>query len=155
MTEAEPPSTIPAQFAAVVAARADRDAIAMAAETVTYAELDRRSARLARALLASGAGKGTRIALLAPDGAFWVTAFLAALRIGGLITCISTMCTPRELGHILRSSDTQFLLSARRMLNHDYAEKLEAVDVDIFSQPRIAALKHPEHLQIEIPEGLR
>ena len=82
MTEAEPPSTIPAQFAATVAARAGRDAVATIAETITYAELDRRSGALARALLASGAGKGTRLALLAPDGIFWVTAFLAALRIG-------------------------------------------------------------------------
>ena len=53
MTEAEPPSTIPAQFAATVAARAGRDAVATIAETITYAELDRRSGALARALLAS------------------------------------------------------------------------------------------------------
>ena len=91
MTEAEPPSTIPAQFAATVAARGACDAVALLAETVSYAELDRRSARLARALLASGAGKGARIALLAPDGIFWVTAFLAALRIGALVTCCSTL----------------------------------------------------------------
>jgi acyl-CoA synthetase (AMP-forming)/AMP-acid ligase II len=126
MSEPEPPSTIPTLLRSVVAARADRDAVAMVDETVTYAELDRRSAELAKALLASGAGKGARIALLAPDGIFWVTAFLAALRIGGLITCISTLCTPKELAHILRSSDTQMLLSARRFLGHDYAEKLEA-----------------------------
>ncbi len=127
----EPPSTIPAQFAATLAARADRDAVAMLAETVTYAELDRRSARLARALLASGAGKGARIALLAPDGIFWVTAFLAALRIGALVTCCSTLCTPKELGHMLRNSDTQFLLGARRFLGHDYAGKLAAAFPDI------------------------
>lgn len=126
MTDPEPPSTIPALLRSVAAARGDHDAVAMVAETVTYAELDRRSADMARALLASGAGKGARIALLAPDGVFWVTAFLAALRIGGLVTCISTLCTPKELAHILRSSDTQVLLSARGFLGHDYAEKLES-----------------------------
>ena len=131
MTEAEPPSTIPAQFAATVAARGPHDAVAMLAETVTYAELDQRSARLARALLASGAGKGARIALLAPDGIFWVTAFLAALRIGALVTCCSTLCTPRELGHMLSNSDVQFLLGARRFLGHDYGEKLATVFPDI------------------------
>ena len=131
MSHADTPSTIPALLKQVVAARGDRDAVAMVAETVTYAELDRRSAELGRALLASGAGKGARIALLAPDGVFWVTAFLAALRIGGLITCISTLCTPKELAHILRNSDTQILLSARRFLGHDYAEKLEAAFPDL------------------------
>ena len=45
--------------------RAGRDAVATITETITYAELDRRSGALARALLASGAGKGTRLALLA------------------------------------------------------------------------------------------
>jgi acyl-CoA synthetase (AMP-forming)/AMP-acid ligase II len=126
MTAAEPPSTIPAMLAGLAATRGAHDAIAMAAETVTYAELDARSARLARALLAIGAGKGARIAMIAPDGVFWATAFLAALRIGGLITCVSTLCTPRELAHILRNSDTQILLSARRFLSHDYARTVEA-----------------------------
>lgn len=133
MDHSEPPSTIPAQFAATVAARSECDAVAMMTMKVTYAELDRRSARLARALLASGAGKGARIALLAPDGIFWVTAFLAALRIGALVTCCSTLCTPRELGHMLRSSDSQFLLGARRFLNHEYADKLLAAFPDLAS----------------------
>src|ERR1700751_1744 len=122
MTEAEPPSTIPSLFAAVAAVRGDHDAIAMVAETVSYAELDRRSAKFARALLAIGAGKGARIALLAPDGIFWVTAFLAGLRIGAQVTTVSTLCTPSELAHILRNSDAQILLTARRFLRHDYAK---------------------------------
>jgi acyl-CoA synthetase (AMP-forming)/AMP-acid ligase II len=81
---------------------------------------------MARALLVAGAGKGTRVALLAPDGIFWVTAFLAGLRIGALVTCVSTLCSPRELAHIIRHSDVQFLIAARRFLNHDYGEKLES-----------------------------
>lgn len=126
MTEVEPPSTIPRQFAAVVAARGEHGAIATVEETVSYTELDRRVARMARALLAAGAGKGTRMALLAPDGIFWATTFLAALRIGALITVVSTLCTPRELAHILRHSDTQFFVGARSFLKHDYAITLEA-----------------------------
>lgn len=124
----QPPSTIPALFAQVLSERADHDAVATLAETIDYAELDRRSVRLARALVAAGAGKGTRIALLAPDGIFWVTAFLASLRVGALLTLVSTLCSPPELAHILRHSDCRFLLAARRFLAHDYADKLEAVE---------------------------
>ncbi|MBV1688743.1 AMP-binding protein [Novosphingobium sp. G106] len=126
MTSEVPPSTIPAMLAGLVARCGQHDAIATEAEAVSYAELNERSARMARALLAAGAGKGARIALLAPDGIFWATAFLAALRIGGLITCVSTMVTPKEFAHILRNSDTQILLSARRFLSHDYAKTIEA-----------------------------
>ena len=125
MTLAMPPSTIPAMLAEVVAHRGREDAIATVAETIDYAELDRRSAAMARALVALGAGKGTRIALLAPDGIFWVSAFLAALRIGALITVVSTLVTPRELAHILANSDVQIFLCARRMLRHDYGDTLE------------------------------
>jgi len=118
------PSTIPAMLAAVVARRGGEDAIATIAETIDYAELDRRSAHMARALLALGAGKGARIALLAPDGIFWISTFLAALRIGALITVVSTLATPRELAHILANSDIQHLIASRRMLRHDYGEAL-------------------------------
>lgn len=126
MEEREPASTLPGLFAAVVAARGKHDAIAMLHETVSYEELDRRSAEMARALLAIGAGKGTRIALMAPDGIFWMTAFLAGLRIGALVSLVSTLCTPRELAHILRNSDIQIFIGARRFLRHDYGETLQA-----------------------------
>lgn len=122
----EAPCTLPALLAHVVALRGDRAAVVTADETIDYAELDRRSARLAAALLAAGAGKGTRIALLAPDGPLWITAFLASLRIGALLTLVSTLSTPAELAHVLRHSDCRFLIGARRFLRHDYAATLAA-----------------------------
>jgi acyl-CoA synthetase (AMP-forming)/AMP-acid ligase II len=122
----EPPSTLPALLADVVARRGAHPAIVTAGETLNYAQLEARSAEMARALLAAGAGKGARIALLAPDGVFWLTAFLASLRIGALLTAVSTLATPPELAHILRHSDCQFLLAQRRFLKRDYAEGLEA-----------------------------
>ncbi len=124
MEKLQPPSTIPALLARLVAERGAHDAVATIGETVSYAELNRRSARMAQAFIAAGAGKGSRIALLAPDGIAWITAYLAALRIGGLLTLVSTLCTPPELAYILRHSDTQFLIAARRFLNHDYAETM-------------------------------
>jgi acyl-CoA synthetase (AMP-forming)/AMP-acid ligase II len=126
MPAEELPSTLPALLARIAARRGAHDAIATIGGTISYAELDRRSAILARALLASGAGKGARIALLAPDGIFWVTAFLASLRIGAIVTLVSTLCTPRELAHIFTHSDTQFLIAARRFLRHDYGQALAA-----------------------------
>ena len=117
---------LPALLAKVVAARGKHEAVITARETLTYAELDQRSARMARALLAIGAGKGTRISLMAPDGILWLTAFLAGLRIGALVTTISTLCTAPELAHILRNSDAQIFIGARRFLRHDYGQTLIA-----------------------------
>ena len=83
---------------------------------------------MAKALLASGAGKGTRIGVLAPDGPLLLTTFYAALRIGALVTPISTLTTPPELAHIIRTSDAQLLVGNRRFLRNDFAD-----------QPRIGA----------------
>lgn len=124
MAKSDPVSTLPSMFAEVVAARRDHDALVTVQGTLSYGELDGQTARMARALLGMGVGKGTRIALMAPDGTLWITTFLACLRIGALVTAISTLCTPRELAHILRHSDTQTLIGARRFLRHDYAVKL-------------------------------
>jgi acyl-CoA synthetase (AMP-forming)/AMP-acid ligase II len=124
MEPTEPPSTVPQLLAKLVATRGSHEAIMTNRETVTYAELDRRSAKLARALLAAGAGKGTRLALLAPDSVFWMVTFLAGLRIGAMVTTVSTLSTPPEVAHILRNSDAQILIAARRFMRHDYAQTL-------------------------------
>jgi acyl-CoA synthetase (AMP-forming)/AMP-acid ligase II len=146
-------------FADIVCERADHPALIVADDTLTYAELDRRSARMARALLQCGAGKGTRLALLAPDGALLLTSFYAAFRIGALVTPISTLASPPELAHILRTSDAQILVGARRFLRRDFGELLEA------ALPGLAAassdrlwLSHAPYLRsvwLDNPEGLR
>ena len=122
----ESASTFPALLAGVVATRGGHPALLLTDQTVTYRELDERSARMARALLARGVGKGSRIALLAPDGLLWLTTFYAALRIGALVTPISTLATPPELAHIVRTSDAQMLVGARRFLRRDFADNLVA-----------------------------
>ena len=126
MSSAEVPSTIPAMLACTVAEHGKNDAIVMNSDSLTYDELDRRTARMARALLAIGAGKGTRIALMAPDGILWLTTFIAATRIGAFVAVVSTLATPPELAHILRNSDAQILIGARRFLRHEYAQTLAA-----------------------------
>jgi acyl-CoA synthetase (AMP-forming)/AMP-acid ligase II len=118
------PTTVGALLRRSVAARAGHEAIVTTKETLSYAALDERSAEMARALVAIGAGKGTRIALLAPDGILWLTTFLAAMRIGALVAPISTLSTAPELAYILRHCDAQVLIAVRRFLNHDYAERL-------------------------------
>ncbi len=126
MDEIEPASTLPKLLANCVAVRGGCDAVATVEETLTYEELERRTSRMARALLALGAGKGTRIALLAPGGILWLTALVAGLRMGALISLVSTLCTPPELAHILRKGDVQILIGVRRFLRHDYVKTLAA-----------------------------
>lgn len=126
MNDTEPASTFPQLFAEVVSAHPDHEALIHGEQTLTYRELDERSSRMARAFMAIGAGKGTRIAILLPDSMLQLTAFYAGLRIGALVTPISTLVTPKELAHILRTSDAQILVGAHRFLSRDYGQILQA-----------------------------
>ncbi len=140
---AEPASTFPELLARAVAARPDHPALITSDGVLTYAELDGASATMARALLATGAGKGTRIGLLAPDGALWLTTFYAALRIGALVTPISTLAAPPELAQILRTGDIQVLIGVRSFLRRDFATLLPAA-VPGLASSTAGALGAPE-----------
>jgi acyl-CoA synthetase (AMP-forming)/AMP-acid ligase II len=103
-----------------------RPMILLGERRITYAEADERSARLARGLLASGLGKGSRVGLWLPNGPDWVVAFLAAARIGAIVVPVNTFYKPRELGWVMRHADVQLLLTLPRFLNADYLGRLEA-----------------------------
>jgi acyl-CoA synthetase (AMP-forming)/AMP-acid ligase II len=92
---------------------------------LSYGEAERRSARIARGLLASGVGKGTRVGILLPNGPDWVLAWLAASRIGALVVPLNTFYQARELGFVLRHADVHSLLTAASFLNNDYLQRLE------------------------------
>ena len=114
-------------------------------ERMTYAEAEARSARLAKGLLASGAGKGTRVGLLAPNGPDWIVGWLGATRIGAVVALLNTYSKARELGWVIRHSDIQVLLTVDSHLGHDYLERLEQAAPDLVGQPheRIFIESHP------------
>jgi acyl-coenzyme A synthetase/AMP-(fatty) acid ligase len=117
--------TIPAFWREAVDAHADRVMIRMDGKSLTYRDVDRRSAALARGLLAEGAAKASRIGLLMPNGPEWIIAWLAVNRIGALAVCLSTFFPAPELRYAIRHADIQILLTADRYLRHDYAARLE------------------------------
>lgn len=108
-----------------------RTLVVLGRHRLDYATAERRSARLAAGLLGTGAGKGTHVALLMPNGPEWVVAFLAAARIGAVVVPVNTFFRARELGWVLRHCDAQFLLATRSFRGHDYAERLLEVAPDL------------------------
>ncbi|KHO27440.1 AMP-binding protein [Mycolicibacterium setense] len=121
-------------------------------ERISYAEAQRRSAEVAGGLFALGAGKGTHIGLLYPNGVDFVVGMLAAARIGAVVVPYSTFLTATELHTQLRDSDTAILLSARTYRNHDYVQRLADIETPclrhvLFDMPRadIPTLADIEH----------
>ncbi|WP_280418938.1 AMP-binding protein, partial [Nocardia carnea] len=108
-------------------------------ERLGYAEAQARSARLARGLIAVGAGKGTHIGVLYPNGADFVIAAFAAARIGAVVVPFSTFATTSELTRQLVDSDIRILLSIDGHRGHDYAARLAEVLPEAFegTAPRV------------------
>jgi acyl-CoA synthetase (AMP-forming)/AMP-acid ligase II len=98
------------------------------AERISYAGADRRSAELARGLIALGAGKGSHVGLLYPNGVQWVVAMLAAARIGAVVVPFSTFATTPEMTTQLAHADVEILLATASYRGHDYRERLAAVE---------------------------
>ncbi len=130
---------------ACAAAHGDRTFAVLGDNRLTYAEADERSARLARGMLASGVGKGTRIGLLAPNGPEWIVGWLAATRIGAVAALLNTYSKARELAWVLRHADVHLLLAVDAHLGHDYLERLEQAAPDLAGQTheRILVESHP------------
>jgi acyl-CoA synthetase (AMP-forming)/AMP-acid ligase II len=108
-------------------ARGEHTLLVCDAERLSYAEADRRSAQLARGLIDLGAGKGTHVGVLFPNGAAWIVAMLAAARIGAVVVPFSTFATVPELATQLADSDTEILLATASFRSHDYRQRLADV----------------------------
>ena len=137
--------TVPVFIRTLAERHGDKTLIALDQDRISYRDAEQRSARLARALLARGSGKGTRVGILMPNGPDWVVAWLAVARIGAIAVPLNTFFQARELAWILRHADVDTLLTASHFLGHDYPEKLEAAAPSL-----VHATGHPCHLP-ELP----
>jgi acyl-CoA synthetase (AMP-forming)/AMP-acid ligase II len=120
------PATIPDALRVAVASWGDHDFVVTPDRRMTYADAEVASRRLAKRMLASGIGKGTRVGLCFPYGQDWVVAWLAASRVGALVMPLATTYRPAEIRTVLRIGDIDTLLTARSVLGHDMEEMLEA-----------------------------
>jgi acyl-CoA synthetase (AMP-forming)/AMP-acid ligase II len=126
--------------------RGDHPLLICDAERVSYAEADRLSAQLARGLVALGAGKGSHVGLLYPNGVAFVVGMLAAARTGAVAVPFSTFATARELREQLVDSDTEILLAATSFRSHDYVQRLTEMlpGSDLDSDDRLFDVAAPQ-----------
>jgi acyl-CoA synthetase (AMP-forming)/AMP-acid ligase II len=121
--------TFPQLIRAAAAAYGDDVAIRLEdegveTETATFAELDRKSAELARGLIARGAGKGSRIGYISGNGPNFAIMLAAIARTGAVAIPISTLIRSNELVRVLRQADLHGLILQRSFLGKDYVERV-------------------------------
>jgi acyl-CoA synthetase (AMP-forming)/AMP-acid ligase II len=113
---------------------ASRDVLKRDDHRITYGELETKSAVLARQLLDSGVGKGSRIGVMLPSDETFLITFLAISRIGAIAVTLPTLARPAEISKIVRHADLHMLFAAKRYRNHNYVERVEEAFPDISAQ---------------------
>ncbi len=94
-------------------------------ESVTYSELDDRSADLARRLVEAGVARGDRVGLIAPNGIDWAVVAFAVTRIGAVLVPLSTLLRPPELVAQLQTADVTHLVTVASFRGRRYVDDLE------------------------------
>jgi long-chain acyl-CoA synthetase len=98
--------------------------MAQSGEAVTYAELERRSNRLAHFLRSRGLNRLDHYAIFMENNARYVECCSAGERSGLYYTCVNSYLTPDELAYILDNSQSKILITSA--LKRDVALKAMA-----------------------------
>ncbi len=101
-------------------------AIAFEDEVTTYGDLEQQTERLARRLVAAGAGAGTRIGLLIERSPDTLAAMLAALRTGGAYVPLDLTEPAERIAAFVRDLDIRMFVTRER-----WAERLPALELPV------------------------
>src|SRR5580692_11339181 len=112
--------------------KADTPAIIMAGsgETISYAELERRSNRLAHYLRGQGLGRLGHYSIFMENHVRYVECCAAGERSGLYYTCINSYLQPDEVAYLLQNSQSQVLITS--------TAKLEIARQAVAATPAIA-----------------
>lgn len=96
---------------ALIARGAEQDRV------ITYSELGRNVALMARGLSELGLGKGGRCAILGQNSPEWAMAYLAISMAGGICVPLDSLLTDNELRHLLADAKVEMAFVAPRFLD--------------------------------------
>lgn len=111
----------------------------------SYDDLWERANEVARALIACGVGKGTRVGVLMTNRPEFLSAVFGTALAGGVAATLSTFSTQAELDHLLQTSACSVLLLERTVLTKDFGGMLAAL------APEIAAAAPGELMSHRFP----
>lgn len=96
------------------------------AETITYAELNRRAARLANVLASLGVKKGDPVGLYLPSNPLLVGAYWACQKMGAIPTPMSVMYRDAEIRGIIARTDMPVIITDQNTFPYAKAAQAES-----------------------------
>jgi acyl-CoA synthetase (AMP-forming)/AMP-acid ligase II len=129
--------TIGGYLREVTARYGDREALVMhtprSIERWSYAQLWQQSVAVAKALVACGVGKNTRVGILMTNRPEYLSAVFGTGLAGGVAVGLSTFSTSSELEYLLSASGVSVLLFDGRVLKKDFGAMLIELESQIAS----------------------
>jgi fatty-acyl-CoA synthase len=96
-------------------------------ETIGYARLAERAARIASFLTARGIRRGDRIGLLMNNRLEWLETFFGAAMAGAVTVAFSTWSKREELAYLIEDSGIRLLVALDRFSGQNFADDLRAI----------------------------
>jgi acyl-CoA synthetase (AMP-forming)/AMP-acid ligase II len=139
--------TVPALLGRAVARFGERDLLMMPGLHLSFRQAEQQSKHLAKHLLRSGVGKGTRVGMQFAYSPEFLVAFLAVTRIGALAVPFSTAYAENEMRRALRRSDVHTLLIPPALLGRSSLDFLERVEPALVGASADLFLEQLPHLR--------
>ena len=114
-------------------------------ERWSYNDLWDRSMEVAKALVANGVTKGTRVGILMTNRSEYLSALFGTAMAGGVSVVLSTFSTPAEMEYLLGVSSISILLFEDRVLKKDFVSIIADLEPSVLdSKPgEISSEKYP------------
>ena len=103
-------ATIPDLFRATAASCADDAAIVFPGRSLTYAEVDTASDRVAAGLASLGLVKGDRVALYCINSAEFAICYLGIVKAGGVVLPVNLLYSPQEVAYVMNDAGVRVLI---------------------------------------------
>ena len=150
------PATLPLFFKTFCALNGAVEAVVAGEERLTFADLDRWSDRLARALVQRGIAKGDRVAIAMRNCPSWIVAYMAALKAGAIATLLNGWWQIHELDHALALTEPALIIAdaprAHRIATTSGDYQLVTLDVDRPLEEALAPLLGDGDEGVALPE---
>src|SRR5262245_57479627 len=86
-----------------------------AVSSLTFGELDARSNRVARLLIARDLKRGDRLCFFMPNRVEFIDLFLACVKTGVIVVPINALYREREIGHIVADAEPKAVLTTSEL----------------------------------------
>ncbi|WP_049560499.1 AMP-binding protein [Nonomuraea sp. SBT364] len=113
-----PPDTIPALVRWAAARHGDREFLRFPDVSLTFAQVNEESDRLAGALAATGVRPGDRVAVMMDNVPGWPLSWLAVLKAGAVTVPVNVRYRAADLEHVLRDSGAVATLTTPEHARH-------------------------------------